>query len=361
MLKTVKLSELKPNPYRHFGTYEIQEDKIDSLLESITASGFWGETVIARKASTGYELAFGHHRWQAAKEFHKSHRRSQAKLEAAGISPDGEVQISIRKLDNDDMLKMMARENDEVYDSTAQQDIELVKASLEGIVAGEIHIPLNTGDKQSQVSDFIEGNGQPVDHSFSSVELSQYLGKPARKVGARIRPHWRIQEALGSLKLLKDEDALEPADYDGMTPRQAKSMNAAVRKAPEAAKREVVKVAKETAALGGRGSGHRAIEEATRTVIEAERTEEEPVTDISDVCRKIEREIEAMLSLKQEKIIKEIIKNQEWAELVDIFRVKSALKYLAVRANSLAKKLNAPESMKAPDLKLVEDEKRKTQ
>ena len=120
MLKRVKLGSLKPNPYRHFGTYEIQQDKIDALLESIESSGFWGETVIARPAGKGYELAFGHHRWQAAIEHF-----GEGKM----------VEISVRDLDNDAMLKMMARENNEVFDAKAQQDIELVKSTLEAYMA----------------------------------------------------------------------------------------------------------------------------------------------------------------------------------------------------------------------------------
>lgn len=89
----IKLSDIDPNPMRQLDVYPFSETKIDTLRRSIRSVGFW-EGVIARPAGQRFQLAFGHHRIQAAR------------LEQLTSVP-----IVVRDLDDRDMLRFMGREN----------------------------------------------------------------------------------------------------------------------------------------------------------------------------------------------------------------------------------------------------------
>ena len=48
---------------------------------------------------------------------------------------------------NDDMLKMMARENNETFDANALMDIELVQLAIQAHAKGEIILPSEKGNQ----------------------------------------------------------------------------------------------------------------------------------------------------------------------------------------------------------------------
>lgn len=96
-LVDTKLDQIDPNPHRDLATYPWVEPKVSELMRSIDAVGFWAG-VIARPKGNRVELAFGHHRIEAARRL---------KLD--------KVPLIIRKLDDADMLRFMARENGEDY------------------------------------------------------------------------------------------------------------------------------------------------------------------------------------------------------------------------------------------------------
>lgn len=96
-IKTLSITSLQPNPYRMLKTYPWVKGKLDQLMRSISDVGLW-ESIIARPQGRGYEIAFGHHRIEAAKRL---------KLKR--------VPVIVRKLSDEDMLKFMGRENGEDY------------------------------------------------------------------------------------------------------------------------------------------------------------------------------------------------------------------------------------------------------
>lgn len=97
-LKTVGMELIHTNPYRLLHVYPWIEPKLDALQRSIDDVGFW-EGVIARpRKEGGYELAFGHHRIEAAKR--------------SGLN---RVPLIIRDLTDEQMVKFMGRENGEDY------------------------------------------------------------------------------------------------------------------------------------------------------------------------------------------------------------------------------------------------------
>lgn len=96
-IANVALSALSPNPHRDIGTYPFVERKVESLVRSIEDIGMW-ESVIARPHDAGYQLAFGHHRVEAAKR--------------CGIEV---IPIIVKDLTDEEMLQYMGRENGEDY------------------------------------------------------------------------------------------------------------------------------------------------------------------------------------------------------------------------------------------------------
>jgi hypothetical protein len=98
-IKEVPLSHIDPNPHRDLATYPWIEGKIDQLMRSIHDVGLW-EGIIARATRDRYEIAFGHHRLEAARRF--------------GTKT---IPLIIRPLTDTEMLRFMGRENGDDYSS----------------------------------------------------------------------------------------------------------------------------------------------------------------------------------------------------------------------------------------------------
>jgi ParB-like chromosome segregation protein Spo0J len=96
-IANVSLSSLQPNPHRNLSAYPFIERKVESLKRSIEDIGLW-ESVIARPAGESYEIAFGHHRIEAARQ--------------AGIKT---IPVIVKDLTDEQMLQYMGRENGEDY------------------------------------------------------------------------------------------------------------------------------------------------------------------------------------------------------------------------------------------------------
>jgi ParB-like chromosome segregation protein Spo0J len=96
-IKKVKLSSIHANHLRDLHTYPWIEPKVASLMRSINEVGLW-ESIIARPIDTGFEIAFGHHRIEAAKRL--------------GLT---EVPLIIKDLTDKEMLQYMGRENGDDY------------------------------------------------------------------------------------------------------------------------------------------------------------------------------------------------------------------------------------------------------
>ena len=94
------LDLIDPNPHRRLGDYPYIERKIKSLMKSYADVGMWPGGVIARRVGDRYEIAFGHHRKEAA-------RRSGMQT----------IALTVMKLTNEQMLNYMGRENMEDFNS----------------------------------------------------------------------------------------------------------------------------------------------------------------------------------------------------------------------------------------------------
>jgi GGDEF domain-containing protein len=92
-----EIERIVPNPFRMLEKYPYSEEKLVALQSSIEATGFW-EGVIARSSGDEFQLAFGHHRVEAARRL--------------GLQS---IPLVIHDLTDEQMLQMMGRENMEDY------------------------------------------------------------------------------------------------------------------------------------------------------------------------------------------------------------------------------------------------------
>jgi len=119
----IEVPKLRPNPFRDMKRYPINEDKVKALVASIEATSFW-DNLVCRPAGDHFELAYGHHRLAALKKAH---------IES--------VDISVRDLDDETMLRMMAHENMDEWGATAEVMQETVRAVVLAYAERRIELP----------------------------------------------------------------------------------------------------------------------------------------------------------------------------------------------------------------------------
>jgi hypothetical protein len=111
-IENVNISEVDANPFRRLGDYPYIQRKIAALKRSINDVGLW-EGVIARRSGNRVQIAFGHHRVEAARQ--------------AGLT---EIAMIVRDLDDDQMLGFMGRENMEDYNADFLTMLETWEAAV---------------------------------------------------------------------------------------------------------------------------------------------------------------------------------------------------------------------------------------
>lgn len=117
------LQDILPNPFRRIGEYPIHPEKVRVLRESLRTTGFWDNLVARRNGDGTVEIAYGHHRLEALRQEY---------------GPDHEIPLTIRPLDDDMMLKIMARENQEEWGTSAWVLMETVRALVLAYADGKI-------------------------------------------------------------------------------------------------------------------------------------------------------------------------------------------------------------------------------
>jgi len=196
----IKISNLLPNPFRNIKSYPIDEEKVNLLTKSIRETGFW-DNILARKNKSGkYEIAYGHHRIKAVRK-------------AMGV--DAVVDIPVKKLDDVTMIRIMANENDQDYDTSPGVINETVKA----------------------VKEFLEKMGKNDDAqatiTVSGRDIAEFLGGNWNKT--------KVHIALKALQMLKEEK-LDQEAFD-MLPDQksVRTLTTAIKDAEEETGRKVPK------------------------------------------------------------------------------------------------------------------------
>lgn len=107
----VRLGDVRHNPFRRFDEFPLIEKKVAALQNSIQETGFW-DNVLGRVVEGGVEIAYGHHRIEAAKRVY---------------GEDHEIGITIRELSDIEMLRVMGLENSEDWMNPVQHAHLVVK------------------------------------------------------------------------------------------------------------------------------------------------------------------------------------------------------------------------------------------
>lgn len=176
----IKIKDLQPNPFRDMKKYPIDQAKIQSLINSIGETGFW-DNILARRhpdEADKFQISYGHHRLIAI----------QKKLGKEAI-----VDIPIRDLDDETMLRIMAEENNESYKTDVAIIDETIKVVFEYL---KRLFPLKETVKRGQTFEYFDG--LPIPKKYRTI-LS---GQVAAWLGSNW-PEKRIYEALDRLKQYK--------------------------------------------------------------------------------------------------------------------------------------------------------------
>lgn len=166
-LLNVNVGSIEPNPYRNLDHYPWIEEKIDALRRSIDEVGFW-EGVICRKVGDVYQLAFGHHRLEAAKR--------------NGMTS---IRVVVRDLTDKQMIQFLGRENGEEYKSDFQ-------------------VMMNTWDGAIQ---YMKESGR----SPAELEIAELLGWRRKADGKGQRMN-HVASACSNARKLADDGHIDVAD-----------------------------------------------------------------------------------------------------------------------------------------------------
>lgn len=264
-----KIGDIIPNKFRDFDTYKIQDDHVESLMESIRELNQW-DAIPARKTDGGkYEIACGHHRVEAMKRLDITH-----------------VELNVSNRTDDEMLKIMVSENstqrghdvpammDSVSAITKRIAYELLRyEDFEEFQEYSLCVTIVTNKKSytKALELLIKGEGlgaktiraysgekilskRDTDTAIAALKDSGVIGRIVQEVQEQIQDELEEEERLERLIKEKEEE-------------ERKKKEEEIKKNKEEAERKA-KVAKGTAE-------RKAAKEAERKAKEAERKAEE--------------------------------------------------------------------------------------
>jgi len=214
----IKIQDLEPNPFRDMDHYPINEEKIQSLTNSINETGFW-DNILARKKNGKIQIAYGHHRLVILQRDFK---------------PDHIIDIPVRDLDDATMIRIMANENDEswaitpgIIDETIRVTYEYLKKSFflkkmthawdkhEYFIFTKLPIPKllkddpENGYRKSplikQISNWLGGNWneERIYYSFDRLKLIE-TGTLDKEAVEKLPMDTTARHFAGTVKRLKD-------------------------------------------------------------------------------------------------------------------------------------------------------------
>jgi len=180
-LINVPIGRVKHSPFRLLKDYPWKESKIKALQKSIEDVGLW-EGIIARGDSmSGYQIAFGHHRLEAATR--------------AGLAT---IPLIVRGLSDEQMIQFMGRENMEDYNA-------------------DFLTMLNSWEAAVKFSDHGQKNLQ-------SIEVARVLGWTSKNAGSETDEMRATAIACSNAHKLILGGYNNRKDFDGCTVRAARQI-----------------------------------------------------------------------------------------------------------------------------------------
>jgi len=249
-LKKVQVGSLHPNPYRDFDNYPFVESKIESLRESYRQTTYWGNIIARPRKKGGYEAAFGHHRIEALeREYGKNHL----------------VEIVVRDLSNEMMLKMMARENQDEWGTSADIEAETARATIKAYANGDFDFEIMPEDtRKSYIRNapfFIPGDvyQNSGTRTYIMMQVAEFLGWTRKGGSTGTQPNEKCIVAFATLEA-QERKLINNKTLRGLSRNQSKIIT-------EEAQRESRKGDSEARKLNAEGK----VDEAKKARKEGER------------------------------------------------------------------------------------------
>ena len=311
MQKTFPLSKVVANPFRNMDRYPINEEKISELCSSMESTGFW-ENVVCRLKNNKYELAYGHHRWIAYKKKY---------------GDKAKITLIIRDVSDEDMLRMMANENMDEWNTSAALEQETVRAVVLAYAEGKIKLEkprgLQTGKSGTKggggirlaptfkvIKGFHDTKTLSDPKFYNAESIGKFLGwmKPSGQVSMRIRNGLAVLETQEKLAI-PDKDMAE-INKD-LKSNQSKDIAEGIAEIqvcrtvqkvdPKDIQKEVIKTAKElanrfrakppTLSVGGKGRSSKASPSVGEEVTKYLYSNSIPIPTIEKHCRKLSKKL----------------------------------------------------------------------
>ena len=304
MQKIIPLNKIRDNPYRDKKRNPIDQDKVESIAESIDSTKSFWKGVYGREVEGGYvELAFGHHR-----------------LDAARLAGLAEIPIELEEFSDGDMLMWMAREN---VQGSMPIMMEAISGAVRALAEGKLEIePLDlktNADVIRYAPSFIPGKKPSsttvVLHPYTLKTLVKALGgnyikrSNSKPKDSAIAALARLEaEERGWLANMRRED-LDKMDYRS-TIKNIGNI-ARVEKAKETSVREIQKVEQE------------AIE--TQRKLEAERKEREKKLE-AQKQESLRKEAEARIEENKREVARQQQRRKDLEERAEEKKVIDSIK-----------------------------------
>ena len=220
---SVKLSELKANPYKRFiQGGELDPDVVEQIVESASRTSLWEQWVV-RETPSGYELAFGHNRLAAAKKI---------------LGADAKVSVQVEEYSDPQMYIAMADENSGDEETVSHQ-VDVVRKAKQLLIANPEwckHLRVSSGDR-TKLSE-----GRP--HEHGSLEcIRAFLGEhnwSHSKIGELIKLAEKAGEEV--LNATQTQGAYHRARVGKVSPTGALALS----ELPRAVQRAAVEVIQNT-------------------------------------------------------------------------------------------------------------------
>jgi len=185
----VKIKDLRPNPFRDFGNYPRDEEKIKTLMKSVEKTGFW-DNILARRKDGKYEIAYGHHRYVVLKRLFKL---------------DDEVDIPVKDLDDWTMIMIMIDENTEEYGTDSRVLNEGIKAAFLYLKEKYVFEYISRSPKPGIVFDGLDVP-EKSRHGLLAAQIANELGNP--------RAETRVYHSLQQLDASEEIKLPKPSDFE---------------------------------------------------------------------------------------------------------------------------------------------------
>jgi len=191
----IQIQNLEPNPYRDMSNYPIDQEKIQSLKNSIEQTGFW-DNILARQSNGKFQIAYGHHRLEVLKQV---------------LKPTDEIDIPVKKLSDALMIKIMAKENDNDWQTNVAITDETVRVTKK----------------------FLEENTEEINNFHTGVEKSQWSKESFKIANFLDWSEHKVFDSLQRIGMIKsgkiEKDVIESMPHE----KAAKRFTSAVKKYPE--------------------------------------------------------------------------------------------------------------------------------